>query len=278
MQRNTVILLFILCVFFFSNAFSQNIEGVNARLDAMAGSAAADDLGWTMRHPASIFKFPNHFQGSVGIKFMPEHLGIDTKQKTYGNIIGVIQINEFLYFGATYNNKLVVDDLNDSFYIYAGEFLDFPIPKDSLPFLPLVHIPQVNLCFKFNDNIQLGIGGYFEGTAFDYIYEKKLPYAPAVGTVQDTIFYTAKRHDNKRIRNNGFNVELRLNFGNLTIYPQVMAGFPKIKGGESYDTLDQARAQFAKSNAAAPLTCSNLEHTWSYSTSFISERRIISLG
>ena len=45
------------------SVFGQNIEGVNARLDGMAGSGASDDIGWTVKHPASIFNYANHFQG-----------------------------------------------------------------------------------------------------------------------------------------------------------------------------------------------------------------------
>ena len=219
----------------------------------MAGSAAADDIGWTIRHPASIFKFPNHFQGSVCLMDVP---GIG---KTYGTAIGIVKFNEFLYAGLTFNNRW---KMWGNFYDAAVRFLDvWHIDTDGIR--NFARIPQINLCLKLSDNIQLGLGGYFEGAAFDKKQIKKIPYDTLIGAAQDTFFYNAKERDNKRVRNIGFNVELRWKIGDITLYPQFMIGFPKIMGSESYDTLDAARKYFTIDNAAAIDTFSNLKHTWS---------------
>ena len=108
---------FLLISFFISNVFSQNIEGVNARLDAMASSAAADDIGWAIMHPASIFKFPNHFQGTICLMDIP---GIG---KTYGTVFIIVRFTEFLYMGVTHNNRTM---LGGGFYDEGCHFLNAP--------------------------------------------------------------------------------------------------------------------------------------------------------
>ena len=83
----------------------------------MSGSAAADDIGWTIMHPASIFKFPNHFQGSIGLLDIP---GIG---KTYGTIIGIVRFNKFLYVGITHNNR---ETMPGRFYDEGCHFINAP--------------------------------------------------------------------------------------------------------------------------------------------------------
>ena len=43
-------------------AYTQNIEGVNARLDGMGGSGLPDDIGWTIGNPRAISSFPDFLQ------------------------------------------------------------------------------------------------------------------------------------------------------------------------------------------------------------------------
>ena len=241
---NFVFVLCALCVLS-GELFPQNIEGVNARLDAMGGSAAADDIGWTIGHPASIYKFPNTFQGSVNL------ITSDLKERTYGAIVGIVRFNDFLYAGVTFNNKLMMGwyEKGYRFYSLGFDFINRPyIIYDSLP-----NIPQVNLCLKLNDKLQIGIGGYFEYSKYEYKATKMRHYNTTTGN--DTIFYE-ENHDNKTLRNVGFNIESRITLNSLTIYPQIMVGFPEIDGSESYNELDGAKQYF--NNAIDVDTFSNL--------------------
>ena len=235
------------------SAVAQNTEGVNARLDGMAGSGPSDDIGWTIKHPASIFNYPNQYQGSICLMDIP---GIG---KTYGAVIGIVQFSELFYAGVVLNNRIM---MKGGFYDEGAHFLNAPHIDGTDNAKGFPNIPAVNLCLKVSDNFQLGLGGYFEGSSYDLDDEKFLEYDIA-GGLMDTIKYSFD-HDNKSLRNMGVNVEARIKAGGWTIYPQVIVGFPRMNGSETTDTLDQAIATFTSSNnATAPLACSNLENTYS---------------
>ena len=230
----------IIVLSFSFSAIAQNIEGVNARLDAMAGSGASDDIGWTIHHPASLFNYPNHFQGSICLMPIP---GID---RTYGAIIGIVQFNEMLYAGVTLNERTT---MGGSFYAEGAMIINAPHIDGEENAKGFPNLPNVNLCLKFSDNFQLGVGGYFEASSYDYTGKKIEGYDLAAGG-RDTILWD-EEHDGKKVRNNGVNVEARIKVGGLTIYPQVIVGFPKIKGTESYNTLTQAKNKWSSAPAAA---------------------------
>ncbi len=231
---------------------AQNIEGVNARLDAMAGSAACDDIGWTIQHPASICNFPNQIQGSVHLMNTP---GVG---KTFGAIIGIVRLNDFLYAGITCNNREI---MAYNFFEEGSLFLNCIHLDEMAIHKRYPQLPQVNLCLKINDKLQFGAGGFFEGGSYDRKITGKIPYDTG-GSVPNTMFYSAAE-GKKLIRNNGFNVEMRIKLDGWTVYPQLMIGFPKIKGSEFYDTLDGAKKYFALDNAAAIDTFTNLKRTYS---------------
>ena len=235
------------------SAVAQNIEGVNARLDGMAGSGASDDIGWTIRHPASLFNYPNHYQGTICLMDIP---GIG---KTYGAVIGIVQFSELFYAGIVLNNRIV---MGNGFYEEGAHFLNATHINGADNASGFPNIPAVNFCLKLSDNIQFGLGGYFEGAAYDLKDEKKLPYDTLAGAVQDTIIYFHE-HDNKRLRNMGVNFEIRFKVGGWTIYPQILVGFPQMKGAENYDTLDGAMKYIAMDNAVSPQQYTNLRHTFS---------------
>jgi len=234
------------------SAAAQNIEGVNARLDAIAGSGPSDDIGWTIKHPASIYAYPNTWQGTICLMPLP---GID---RTFGAIIGIVKFSELFYAGVTLNNRL---EMPASFYS-EGALIMKPNQIDGEDYAKgFPNLPQVNLCFKFSDNFKLGLGGIFEGASYSYKATKKLPYATASGS--DTIKYT-EEHGKKTVRNVGFNVEARVTLGSLTWYPQFIMEFPTIGGEETYNTLTEAKAKLAQINASGPLPApvSDLSLTW----------------
>ncbi len=245
--------LVVIAVLSFSfSTIAQNIEGVNARLDAMAGSGASDDIGWTIHHPASLFNYPNYFQGSICLMPIP---GID---RTYGAIIGIVQFNEMFYAGVTLNERTT---MGGSFYSEGALIINAPHIDGEESAKGFPNLPNVNLCLKLSDNVQLGLGGYFEASSYDYKAKKIESYTAASGL--DTIMWD-EEHDGKKVRNNGFNVEARFKVGGWTIYPQLIVGFPKIKGTESYNTLDKAKLQLQSSPAAADPTepFSNEKYTY----------------
>ena len=62
----------------FYSAMGQNVEGVNARLDAMAGNGVVGDIGWTIGKPSALYAFPDQVQASALI------IEIEGMGKTYG--------------------------------------------------------------------------------------------------------------------------------------------------------------------------------------------------
>ncbi len=253
MLKQIFIILVVLSLSF--SSFAQNIEGINARLDAMGGSAPSLDIGWTIKHPANICDWGNQVQSTICLMDIAG-LGV-----TYGSIIGIIKFNELLYVGVNLNNRTMINTLQESWYEEAALFLDLENITGAEDAKDFTNLPYVNLGLKINDNLKLGIGSYSEAAGEDYEATKKIGYIP-VDTTKDSIIEYTELRDGKRIRNHGVIAEAKITVGPLTIYPQVTVGFPKIRGEDSDDILDQAEKQLKESNAQTGGTYANTDSTW----------------
>ncbi len=204
-----IVLLIVAAALSFSTV-AQNIEGVNARLDGMAGSGVADDIGWTVGNPRSLVDWPDLIQGSAIVK------DIMGKGQTFGRIIAIKSIGDKICLGLTANNNKV---LRTGFYGDAAAFLkasgEFEIGNPAENFQTL---PHINVGVKILDNLNLGAGFFLERSAFE-----KSNNDPA-NNITDSV-------NEKSIYMPGGIIDAKVKIGNvLTLVPQFKFGVPRIKG------------------------------------------------
>lgn len=194
---------------------AQNIEGLNARIDAMGGSGVGGDIGWTVGQPRALFTYPDQIQGSAIIK------DIMDKGQTFGRIIIIKSLGDNVFLGLTLNNSamLLREKQTFSFYDESQLFLnaigDLEIGSINENFQTM---PHVNLCFKITDDYSVGAGFILERTSFEKSIVK-----PA-----DDLDST----NEKSITNVGGIVDAKITAGPVAIIPSIKFGFPRIKGIE----------------------------------------------
>ncbi len=158
MIRKVFIVIAVLSITSTINA--QNVEGVNARIDAMAGCGVISDIGWTIGKPSSLYAFPDQVQASALI------IDIEGLGKTYGSIIAIKSIGEHFFIGVSMNGRRA---MSSAFYNKAITFGNFTENFGSMPqlgmFFPV--FPELNFCIRPNENLSIGIGGYFEHSKFE---------------------------------------------------------------------------------------------------------------
>lgn len=242
-----------LLAFSFSS-YAQNIEGVNARLDGMAGSGATDDIGWTISSPADIYKYPNQAQGTICLMPIP---GVG---KTYGDIVGIVALSSQFYAGLTLNDRMWMPAGDATgFYADAAKLMNVLVSESADGAKGFPNFPQANLCWRINDNFQVGTGGFFENASYSKKMNKQFVYAPAVAGADSIADYDQEMSD-MSIRNNGFILDGRLTFGSITINPYFLKGIPLINGKQTSNLVSGLRTSLQSSNAAAaiPVTDTNL--------------------
>lgn len=189
---------------------AQNIEGLNARIDAMGGSGVGDDIGWTVGQPRYMCAYPDQIQGSAIIK------NIMGKGQTFGRIIVIKSLGDNLFLGLTSNNSKM---LLSRFYNTSAQFLnavgDLEIGNINENFQTL---PHINLCFKFSDDYALGASFVLERTSF----KKSIVDAP--NSIDST--------NEKSITHVGGMIDAKITLGPVAIVPSIKFGIPKIKGIE----------------------------------------------
>ncbi len=191
------------------SALGQNIEGVNARLDAMGGSGVGDDIGWTVGNPRLIVDYPDLIQGSAVIK------NILGKGQTFGRIIAIKSIGEKICIGLTANNNKV---LRSGFYKDAGDFMDASVDLEIGEINENFQtLPHLNFGIKLLDNLNLGAGFFLERTSF----EKSI--TDTVNNIKDSV-------NEKSIYMPGGIIDAKIKFGNFSLVPQVKFGVPRVKG------------------------------------------------
>lgn len=190
--------------------FAQNIEGLNARIDAMGGSGVGDDIGWTVGQPRYMCAYPDQIQGSAIIK------NIMGKGQTFGRIMVIKSLGDNLFLGLTSNNSKM---LLSRFYNTSAEFLnavgDLQIGNINENFQTL---PHINVCFKFTDDYAVGASFILERTSF------KNSILDAPNSIDST--------NEKSITHVGGIIDAKITLGPMAIVPSIKFGIPKIKGIE----------------------------------------------
>ncbi|MBN1128754.1 MAG: hypothetical protein JXA71_07195 [Chitinispirillaceae bacterium] len=249
MRRKTFIATLVVAVGF--QVYGQNIEGVNARIDAMGGSGPTTDIGWTIQHPAGIYQFANQVQGSACNADVP---GLGT---TYGSIIGIVGIADYLFIGAMLNNRMEmpIDFYNDAALLLNADHIPAADNAQKYP-----NLPKINICLKISDELQFGLGTFFEGLSYSREETRRLLYPSGA----DTAFaeYTAIEKG-KMVRNDGAVLEARISIGSTTINPILKAGMPRVGGSEKVEQIAAARQALGARNGTGPLAVLDYETTYS---------------
>lgn len=235
--------------------FSQNVEGINARIDGMGGSGMTADLGWSVGHPCQIGKFPNQFQGTIYTTPIPD-IG-----ETFGAIIAVLAFGDIVRLGFTFNERI---HMPYGFYKDGGFYLEAKHINGDNAADKFAMVPSLSLCFQFNSDFSLGIGGYFEGQGYDVTEDNVFRYAPASGGDSITVNW-AHNEIKKKIRVYGVVIDGWFAIGGLHVRPEFTYGFPAIQGQETGNYITKLERSLQANPAAAGATFDGIEEdiTWS---------------
>jgi hypothetical protein len=147
---HNVVYLFLcaLCVLS-GDIFSQNLEGINARIDAMGGIYQHNDLGWTVGRPSLMAAFSDQMEGSIYCTPIPD-VG-----ETFGAVIAVKSIGKRVYLGITLNERIVMPYpfYRDGFF-FLESWMGY-VPSDRM-----AQVPRLYLAAAVSDFITIGIGGF----------------------------------------------------------------------------------------------------------------------
>lgn len=205
--------------------FAQNIEGLNARIDAMGGSGVGDDIGWTVGQPRSLCAYPDQIQGSAIIK------PIMGKGTTFGRIIVIKSLSDNVFLGLTLNNSRM---LLSRFYtkdcapLFLNDIGDLEIDNVNENFQT---VPHLNFCYKISDDYAVGAGFIFERTSF------KKSIVDSDNSWDST--------NEKSITNIGGIIDAKITLGPVGIVPSIKFGFPRIKGiEENKDTSNISKYEW----------------------------------
>ncbi len=250
---------FLVILFVTYSSIAQNIEGVNARLDAIAGSGICDDIGWTIGNPRSISSFPDQIQGSA---INRDIIGVG--KAIYGSVVAIKSIGEHFLFGLTANGDVA---MGSDYYIKAAQFIEGAgdelwITDANLSKIP--RYPHLNLCFKINDDNSIGLGGFIEHTKYEASHKLQLSYDYLDNnSVTQTTNVEYDSTDYKRIFNKGVILDAKITLGPIAWVPQIKAYFPSIKGTRETNYLDKAgKGVLDGANLTGEVTATNSNVTW----------------
>lgn len=206
------------------SAVAQNIEGVNARIDAMGGFGIPADMGWTIDKPCALYLFPDRIQTSAIIK------DIEGMGKSFGSIIAVKSLCRNLFVGMTLNDR---KPMSGKFYSLSREF--FPGFQDDFGYLEnpgryLPNLPHVNICYKPSDKLSLGLGLFAETSHHSEEYNKEFKYTYMEGAVPTQ---AVVRYDSTTERNYfgpGIVADARIWLGSIRLNPEFKIFIPKLEG------------------------------------------------
>ncbi len=208
-----------------SSVYAQNVEGVNARIDAMGGAGVPSDIGWTIGKPSALYAFPDQVQASALI------IKVEGRGQTYGSIIAIKSIGDHFLIGTTLNGRRA---MSGDFYkkaIKFGEFSDnFSSDQTQLGmFFPVY--PELNFCIRPNENLSIGIGGYFEHSLFENERARNIVYNYENDnneTVENLTNFDSTVY--KKYSGVGLIADARIWFGKFKINPEFKIFMPKLDG------------------------------------------------
>jgi len=217
----------------------------------MGGSGIVDDIGWTIDHPASLYKFPNQTQGTICMMKIP---GVGS---AYGAIIGISRLTDHIFAGITLNNRMIMPS---HFYDRASLFTESVWKTGSDNAKDYPNLPRLNLCIKFNESFKLGIGGYFEHTSNRLEETRRFFYTPQGDTAK--VFGEYNYKQDLSVGNDGMFLEARISLGSWTLYPIVNAGRPRIGGTNKTDLLTAIKNNLPSQPASDSLELTDYEHSF----------------
>ncbi len=229
MLKKLIISVLIIGAYFLT--VGQNIDGVNARLDGMAGIGVISDIGWTVDKPSALYAFPDQVQASGIVKDI-ENLGTG-----YGAIIAIKSFGEHTFFGLTFNNRRAMPG---GFYNLADGFGEFSEHFNSGVGRFFPDIPHINLGFKFSDNFTGGIGTYMEASKRDIKNKGEFTYSYNNGASTNTLAYDTSVFS--KYFGIGFSVDARIWTGPVKINPEFRIYMPKLERTKESNIVDKIKA------------------------------------
>lgn len=224
---------------------AQNIEGLNARIDAMGGSGVGDDIGWTVGQPRALCGYPDQIQGSAIIK------NIMDKGQTFGRIIVIKSLGDYVFLGLTMNNdRMLLSRFYNTSALFLNAFGDLEIGNINENFQTM---PHINLCFKITDDYSVGAGFIMERTSFKT-------------SILDSLNFKDSTNE-KSITHIGGIVDAKITLGSVAIVPSIKFGFPRIKGiEENKDTSNLSKYEWKSEKGyflkGGSLVCTEIGNTF----------------
>lgn len=266
MLKKLFITAVVLGCFTFSSV-AQDVEGVNARLDAMGGAGVPSDFGFVINRPLKCVAWADRIQGT-GV--MKEITGIEDY---FGAIIATKSIiKDRFAVGLTFNDRREMPgDFYGKYYLapYSADVINFGTASDM--FEKFANYPRLLLGFKLSDNFQFGLGSFIEHSTYDRIEEGEEKYA-LVGT-SDSLSITVDSISDYKYVGIGGIFDFKVKIGNLAINPEFKVFIPRFEGTKTSDAKDKINNN---PNLADTNTFTNI--TWDLKSTDISDNIVIKAG
>jgi len=234
MLKKLFVAALILGCFSFSSV-AQDIEGVNARLDAMGGAGVPSDFGFVIDRPLKCVDWADRIQGT-GI--MKEITGLEQQ---FGTIIATKSIiKDHFAIGLTFNNRL---EMPSSFYVnyadapYDAYWINFD--KIHVMLEKFANYPRLLLGFKINDKFQFGLGGFLEHSSYDKVQKSEKRYALTPPPPNDSVSIFVDSTIDYRYIGGGGILDFKIKIGNFGINPEFKFFIPKFEAIKSGDAKDK---------------------------------------
>jgi hypothetical protein len=233
MVKKLFLLFTILCMSF--SLYAQNVEGVNARIDAMGGCGVIGDIGWTVGKPCKINAYPNNVQASAVI------MDLEGSAQTYGQIIAIKSFGDHFFAGLTMNDKRAMSGTFYKVAMYEYGFLENFQSMKLGRWFP--NWPHLNLCLKPNDNFVIGLGGFFEHSKYEEKKRKEFRYNYVDPIDSTKLLNNVFKFDSTITREYigfGVNIDAMIWFGEsgIKLNPEFRAFFPKLDGDRASNCAD----------------------------------------
>lgn len=234
MLKRLVIATVALGCFSFSSV-AQDVEGVNARLDALGGAGVPSDFGFVIDRPLKCVDWADRVQGTGILK---EITGLVTH---FGSIVVTKSIvKDHFAIGLTFNDRPAMPgDFYGKYYAnpYFATLINFD-PEQNVMKKIFANYPRLLLGFKISDNFQFGLGGIIEHSTYDDIHETEQTYALTTGTNDSVSIFVNSITDYKYIGGGGI-LDFKIKIGNFGINPEFKFFIPKLEGIMTSDAKDK---------------------------------------
>jgi hypothetical protein len=265
--------LFIASVFlgcFSLSSVAQDVEGVNARLDAMGGAGVPSDYGFVINRPLKCVAWADRVQ-ATGI--MKEITGLETR---FGSVIATKSIfKDRFAIGLTFNDRT---EMQGDFY---GKYADAPyyanviyFEKENVMLEKFPNYPRLLMGFKVNDNFTFGLGSIIEHSTYDLLIEREEKHALTTGIPPDTLSMVVDSMVDYKYFGIGGLLDFKIKFPNsIAINPEFKVFVPKFEGTTSSDAMNKINDN---PNLAVLDTFTNTD--WALKSTDIKDNIVIKAG